>query len=220
MANQERLMAAKKVNGKKSVAAKKPVAKAKPKSSVQSTAAKKPAVKTPSAKPNAAKPSPKAEKSASSSEIALLEVGVSAPDFRLTSDAGTTVTLSSLRGKTVVLYFYPKDSTPGCTVEACDFRDNLARLTAKGALVFGVSADSVESHQKFKQKQSLNFPLLSDPEKKALNAYKVWQEKSLYGRKFMGILRTTYVINGQGKITHVFPKVKVAGHVDQILKVL
>jgi thioredoxin-dependent peroxiredoxin len=153
-------------------------------------------------------------------EIALLAIGSTAPDFSLKSDEDKTVSLSSLRGKTVVLYFYPKDATPGCTQQACDFRDNLARVKAKGALVFGVSADSVDSHRRFKEKQSLNFPLLSDPDKKALNAYKVWQEKSLYGRKFMGIVRTTYIINGQGKIAHVIPKVKVGGHADAVLSLL
>jgi thioredoxin-dependent peroxiredoxin len=197
-------MAAKKAVGKKSVAKK--------------TVGAKKAIVKPKAAP-AKKPAQPA-KPAASSDVEMLAIGSAAPDFRLPSDTGAVVSLSSLRGKTVVLYFYPKDSTPGCTTEACDFRDNLARLTAKGALVFGVSADSVDSHLRFKQKQSLNFPLLSDPEKKVLNAYKVWQEKSLYGRKFMGILRTTYVINGQGKISHVFPKVKVAGHVDQVLSVL
>lgn len=153
-------------------------------------------------------------------EISLLPIGSTAPDFSLKADDDKTVSLSSLRGKTVVLYFYPKDATPGCTQQACDFRDNLARVKAKGALVFGVSADSVDSHRRFKEKQSINFPLLSDPDKKVLNAYKVWQEKSLYGRKFMGIVRTTYVINGQGKIAHTFPKVKVNGHADAVLSVL
>lgn len=176
-------------------------------------------------KPAAKKAPVKAQVKASASqpaepEVTLLPVGSSAPDFSLRNDEDKPISLSSLRGKTVVLYFYPKDSTPGCTQQACDFRDNLARVKAKGALVFGVSADSVDSHRRFKEKQSINFPLLSDPDKKVLNAYKVWQEKSLYGRKFMGIVRTTYVINGQGKIAHVFPKVKVAGHADAVLAVL
>jgi len=119
-----------------------------------------------------------------------------------------------------VLYFYPKDMTSGCTQQACDFRDNMNRVAASGAVVLGVSADSVESHVKFKEKQGLNFPLLSDPEKKVLNAYGVWQQKSLYGRKFMGIVRTTFIIDGKGKIAKVFPKVKVAGHVDEVLAAL
>ena len=117
----------------------------------------------------------------------------------------------------MVLYFYPKDTTPGCTTQACGFRDNLNRFAKSGAAVLGVSADSVESHRKFKDKQGLNFPLLSDPDHKALDAYGVWQEKSLYGRKFMGIVRTTFVIDEDGKIAKVFPKVKVNGHVDEVL---
>lgn len=149
-----------------------------------------------------------------------IAVGVAAPDFKLQDDGGSTVTLKGLRGKTVVLYFYPKDMTGGCTQESCDFRDNLNRLTGKGAVVLGVSADTVESHKRFKAKYAFNFPLLADPDKVALGAYGVWQEKSLYGRKFMGIVRTTYIIDGQGKVAKVFPKVKVAGHVDEVLAAL
>lgn len=148
------------------------------------------------------------------------KVGSKAPAFKLSDDAGNIVSLSDFKGKKVVLYFYPKDSTPGCTTEACDFRDNLNRLTKSGAVVLGLSADSVESHRKFKEKQGLNFPLLSDPDHKALDAYGVWQEKSLYGRKFMGIVRSTFIIDGDGKIAKVFPKVKVAGHVDEVLAAL
>ena len=147
-------------------------------------------------------------------------IGDKAPDFSLPDDAGRVVTSKSFRGKKLVLYFYPKDATSGCTVEACDFRDNMNRVVAAGAAVAGVSADSVESHRKFKEKQGLNFPLLSDPEKKMLEAYGVWQEKSLYGRKFMGIVRTTFLIDEKGVITKVFPKVKVAGHVEEVLAAL
>jgi peroxiredoxin Q/BCP len=146
--------------------------------------------------------------------------GDKAPAFKLQDDAGKTVSLPDFKGKKVVLYFYPKDATSGCTVEACDFRDNLNRLTKSGAVVLGVSADSVESHAKFKAKQGLNFPLLADPDHKALDAYGVWQEKSLYGRKFMGIVRSTFIIDGDGRIATVFPKVKVAGHVDAVLAAL
>ena len=150
----------------------------------------------------------------------LPSVGDKAPDFSLSDDAGKTMALKNFRGKKLVLYFYPKDMTSGCTVEACDFRDNMNRVVAAGAAVAGVSADSVERHQKFKQKEDLNFPLLSDPDLKTLKDYGVWQKKSLYGRSFMGIVRTTFVINEKGIITYVFPKVKVAGHVDEVLKAL
>jgi peroxiredoxin Q/BCP len=143
--------------------------------------------------------------------------GDKAPDFKLKDDSGKTVSLSDYKGKQVVLYFYPKDMTGGCTKQACAFRDGLPKLTKSGAVVLGVSADSVESHQKFKKKESLNFPLISDPDRKALEAYGVWQEKSLYGRKFMGIVRSTFLIDGAGKIAKVFPKVKVDGHFDAVL---
>ena len=117
----------------------------------------------------------------------------------------------------MVLYFYPKDDTPGCTKEACAFRDGIDDLRDSRAVVLGVSADSVESHKKFSTKYDLNFPLLSDVDKKVLRAYGVWKEKSLYGRKFMGIERTTYVIDEEGKITHIFPKVKVDAHLEDVL---
>ncbi len=143
--------------------------------------------------------------------------GSKAPAFRLSDDTGHTVSLADFKGRKVILYFYPKDSTPGCTTESCDFRDNVNRFAKSGAVVLGLSADSVESHKKFKAKHGLNFPLLSDPDHKALEAYGIWQEKSLYGRKFMGIVRTTIVIDEEGKVAKVFPKVKVNGHVDQVL---
>ena len=169
------------------------------------TAPKKPA--------SAEKVTPKAAPEASYGP----KTGSKAPAFKLSDDTGKTVSLSDFKGKKVILYFYPKDSTPGCTTESCDFRDNLNRFVKSGAVVLGISADSVESHRKFKAKQGLNFPLLSDPERKALDAYGVWQEKSLYGRKFLGIVRTTFLIDGEGKIAKVFPKVKVNGHVDEVL---
>jgi peroxiredoxin Q/BCP len=128
--------------------------------------------------------------------------------------------LREFRGKKVVLYFYPKDNTSGCTTEACSFRDNLARLKRKGAVVLGVSADSVASHKKFAADQDLSFPLLSDEEKTVIKAYGVWKEKSMYGRKYMGIERTTFIIDESGTITHAFPKVKVPGHVDEVLAIL
>jgi peroxiredoxin Q/BCP len=148
------------------------------------------------------------------------KTGSKAPAFKLQDDSGRTVSLSDFKGKKIILYFYPKDSTPGCTTESCDFRDNLNRFAKSGAVVLGLSADSVASHKKFKEKQGLNFPLLSDPDHKALEAYGVWQEKSLYGRKFMGIVRTTFIIDEDGRIARVFPKVKVNGHVDEVLAAL
>ena len=146
--------------------------------------------------------------------------GDPAPDFRLPADDGKTYALKDLRGQKVVLYFYPKDDTPGCTKEACSFRDNLARVRSKGAVVLGVSKDDLESHAKFREKYSLSFPLLSDPEGKVLGAYGVSKEKSLYGKTFMGIERTTFVIDENGRIRKVFPRVKVDGHTDEVLAAL
>ncbi len=156
-------------------------------------------------------------KSSLKSDGESLKEGIKAPDFTLQDDNGETVKLSALKGKTVVLYFYPKDDTPGCTKEACSFRDGFKEIQKKGALVLGVSPDSVESHRKFKEKFHLNFPLLSDSEKKVVNAYGVWKQKALYGRKYMGVERTTFVIDGAGKIKKIFPKVKVDGHYEEVL---
>ncbi|HOJ03171.1 MAG TPA: thioredoxin-dependent thiol peroxidase [Bacteroidota bacterium] len=150
----------------------------------------------------------------------MIAVGKKAPAFSLPSSSGTNVSLKDLKGKTVVLYFYPKDNTPGCTQEACDFRDNFARIQAAGALVFGVSADSIASHRKFQQKLELPFELLSDESHTVLEAYGAWKEKSMYGRTFMGIERSTVIIDANGVVVQVFPKVKVKGHVDEILAVL
>ncbi len=147
-------------------------------------------------------------------------VGERAPDFALQNGDGATVRLSDLSGRTVVLYFYPRDNTPGCTKEAYGFRDNLDRLTAKGAVVLGVSADSTSSHQRFTAKHGLNFPLLSDPEKQAIQDYGVWVEKSLAGRTYMGIQRATFLIDAQGQIARVWPKVKPAGHAAEVLAAL
>jgi len=149
-----------------------------------------------------------------------LHVGDYAPAFSLPDDTGNIVNSSELRGKKVVVYFYPKDDTPGCTTEACSFRDGIQELREKGAVVFGVSADSVSSHRKFSEKFQLNFPLLSDESKAMIQAYGVWKEKSLYGRKYMGIERTTVVINEDGTIRKIFPKVKVNGHFTEVLQVL
>jgi peroxiredoxin Q/BCP len=152
--------------------------------------------------------------------MAELKVGQKAPDFTLLNDAGEKVNLSDLKGKKVVLYFYPKDDTPGCTTEACNFRDGLSEIKRHGAVVLGVSADSVESHKKFKKKFELNFPLLADTDKKMIERYGVWKEKSMYGKKYMGIERTTFVIDEQGKISRIFPKVKVSEHYDEVLEAL
>ena len=149
-----------------------------------------------------------------------LKVGQKAPDFTVLNDTGEKVKLSDFKGKKVVLYFYPKDDTPGCTKEACAFRDGIEQIKRKGAAVVGVSVDSVESHRKFKSKFDLNFPLLADTDKKMVEAYGTWKEKSMYGKKYMGIERTTYIIDEQGKISHIFPKVKVDEHYDEVLKAL
>jgi peroxiredoxin Q/BCP len=149
-----------------------------------------------------------------------LKVGQKAPDFNVPNDEGKKVKLSDYKGKKVVLYFYPKDDTPGCTKEACAFRDGSSEIQRTGAVVLGVSADSVESHKKFKSKFDLTFPLLADVEKKIVEAYGVWKEKSMYGKKYMGIERTTFIIDEQGKISHIFPKVKVDAHYDEVLAAL
>lgn len=146
-----------------------------------------------------------------------LKVGDRAPSLKLQSDAGTKVSLSDFSDKTVVLFFYPKDMTSGCTKEANDFQASLSKFTKKGAVILGISKDPLESHVKFKDKEGLKFSLLSDPDGKACEAFGVWKEKSMYGRKYMGIERTTFVINPGGKIKAVFNKVKVPGHVEAVL---
>lgn len=149
-----------------------------------------------------------------------LKIGSRAPAFSLPNEKGEVVKLSELKGKKIVLFFYPKDDTAGCTKEACSFRDGLQLIRKKGAVVLGVSADSVASHQKFSKKFDLNFPLLSDESKAMIQAYGVWKEKSMYGRKYMGIERTTVLITENGTISHVFPKVKVDGHYEEVLAAL
>jgi thioredoxin-dependent peroxiredoxin len=150
----------------------------------------------------------------------MLKVGDKAPDFKLKADNGETLSLKNYKGKKVVLYFYPKDMTSGCTVEACDFRDNIKKIEKKNAVVIGVSADDTKSHVKFKEKHDLPFTLLSDESKKMLGDYGVWREKNMYGKKYMGIVRTTFVIDEQGKIEKVWEKVSVTGHVDEVLESL
>jgi peroxiredoxin Q/BCP len=146
--------------------------------------------------------------------------GKPAPDFELTTDTGETVALSALKGQPVVLYFYPKDDTPGCTTQACGIRDAYQEFRDRGALVFGISADDEASHAKFKQKYELPFTLLADPERKAIEAYDVWTEKSMYGKKYMGIERSTFVVDRDGNLAKELRKVKPAEHADQVLKVL
>ena len=152
--------------------------------------------------------------------MAMIEEGKKAPDFELPSSEGGEVKLKDLRGKTVVLYFYPKDDTPGCTREACAFRDNQAALKKKGVVVLGLSGDSIASHDKFKAKYKLNFPLLSDPDKAVAKKYGAWGEKVLYGKKSVGMIRSTFVIDGEGVVRKVFPRVKVDGHAEKVLEVV
>jgi peroxiredoxin Q/BCP len=150
----------------------------------------------------------------------VIEEGKPAPDFSLPSDSGETVTLSALRGSPVVLYFYPKDDTPGCTTQACELRDRATAIDARGAVVLGVSPDSVQAHRRFRDKYDLPFTLLSDTDHAVAGAYEVWKEKSMYGRTYWGNERTTFVIDEDGRIAKVLPKVKPAGHADQVLELI
>ena len=147
----------------------------------------------------------------------MLEEGKKAPAFSLKNQNGETVKLSDFAGKTVVLYFYPKDDTPGCTTEACAFRDQHSKLEKAGAVVLGVSPDDEKRHAKFAGKYGLPFTLLADTEHEVAEKYGAWGEKSLYGRKFMGIIRSTFLIGANGKIAKVWPKVKVDGHAEDVL---
>jgi thioredoxin-dependent peroxiredoxin len=150
-----------------------------------------------------------------------IKEGDPAPDFSLPSTSGEPISLSDFKGKqAVILYFYPKDSTPGCTMEACSFRDNLAAVQSHGAAVLGVSPDSVKSHASFTQKQNLNFPLLADTERELAQAYGVWVEKKQYGRTFMGIERSTFLIDKDGKIKKIWRKVTPKSHVAEVLEAL
>jgi thioredoxin-dependent peroxiredoxin len=150
----------------------------------------------------------------------MLKIGEKAPDFTALDGGGEEVSLGDFKGRKVILYFYPKDNTSGCTREACDFRDNMARLTRKKTVVLGVSPDSVSSHEKFSAKFDLPFTLVSDPSHEIAEAYGVWIEKSMYGKKYMGIERSTFVVDEKGKIVAIFRKVKVAGHVDEVIETL
>lgn len=150
----------------------------------------------------------------------MLKEGSKAPAFTLPNEKGKKVSLKDFEGKKVVLYFYPKDMTSGCTKEACDFRDAHPDFKKIKAVVLGVSPDSIESHKKFAEKYELPFTLLSDENKKVLEKYGVWKEKSMYGKKYMGVERTTVIIDEKGKIQKIFPKVKVNGHVEEVLEEL
>jgi peroxiredoxin Q/BCP len=152
--------------------------------------------------------------------VSIPSAGTPAPDFTLQTDDGSSLTLSSLRGRPVVLYFYPKDDTPGCTKESCEFRELVPRFEKVNAQVLGISPDSVKSHAKFRDKYQLNFPLLADEGHAVADQYGVWQQKSMFGMKYWGNARTTFVIDAKGRIAHVFEKVKPAGHAAEVAAVV
>lgn len=147
----------------------------------------------------------------------MLKVGDQFPDFKLPDQSGQIHKLSDYSGKWLFIYFYPKDDTPGCTVEACSVRDNIARIQSQGVTVLGVSTDPVKSHKKFEQKYQLNFTLLSDEDKKLVNDVGVWEEKKFMGKSYMGTQRTSFIVDPQGKVVKVYEKVNPKGHVDQVL---
>jgi peroxiredoxin Q/BCP len=150
----------------------------------------------------------------------MLEIGKKSPDFSLLNQDGKKISLKDFVGQQVVLYFYPKDDTSGCTKEACSFSDDLPKFSKIDAVILGVSPDSVKSHKKFSEKYKLKFDVLSDEEKKIVEKYGVWKEKSMYGRKYMGVERTTFIIDKKGKIKKIFSKVKVDGHNKEVLEAL
>lgn len=150
----------------------------------------------------------------------MLKVNDKAPLFTLSNQKGEKRSLSDYRGQTVVLYFYPKDDTPGCTIQACSYRDTMAEFEKRGIKVFGISKDDVKSHQKFESKYQLNFELLADDTHQALDAYGVWKEKNMYGKKVMGVARTTFIINKDGIITHIFEKVDPASDTQMVLNAI
>lgn len=150
----------------------------------------------------------------------MLTINQIAPDFSLFNQRGEQRTLSHYKGQWVVLYFYPKDDTPGCTIQACSYRDQMSEFEKRGIKVFGISKDTVKSHQKFESKFELNFELLADDEHVVLNQYDVWKEKNMYGKKVMGVARTTFVINPEGKIHHIFDKVNPEKDVEMVLSVI
>jgi len=148
----------------------------------------------------------------------MIDIGDKLPDFTLATDGGGSVSSSDLKGKIVVLYFYPKDDTPGCTKEACAFRDNLPDFSKLDCVILGVSRDDGASHDKFKSKFSLNFPLLSDADGKLCEAFGVWKLRNMYGKEFMGIERSTFLVDGAGTVRKSWRKVNVDGHIDEVLK--
>ncbi len=152
--------------------------------------------------------------------MAELKVGSKAPDFTVLTDAGEKLKLGSLKGRKVVLYFYPKADTPGCTKQACGFRDEMPSFAGADAVILGVSPDPVKAVAKFKEKYALPFTLLADEDHAVAEKYGVWTEKSMYGKTYMGVARTTFIISPEGKITHIFPKVKVDGHSAEVLAAL
>ena len=222
-------MATKKKPAAKKTSTKKPTKKAAQKASTKKTAkkastkkaAKKAAKKTPTKKAAKKAPAQKTStKKAAKKEPTMntsLAVGAAAPGFHLAGDDGKTHDLLDHKGAPVVIYFYPRDDTPGCTVEACDFRDNMARAQKAGAVVYGVSRDSLKSHEKFKAKYNLNFTLLSDPDLTVHKAYGAWGKKVMYGKEVEGTIRSTFLIDGKGVLRQAWPKVKVDGHVDAVL---
>ena len=154
--------------------------------------------------------------SAASEHHPSMKIGDKAPDFDLEADDGSRVSLESLRGKNVVLFFYPKDDTSGCTAEACGFRDAMPQFEDLDAQIFGISPDSAKSHRKFREKYQLPYRLLVDEEHRLADAYGIWQEKTMFGVKYMGVVRTTVLIDRDGRIAKIFPKVKVEGHVAEV----
>lgn len=150
----------------------------------------------------------------------MIKEGNKAPAFSLPASTGGKLSLKDFAGKTLIMFFYPKDNTPGCTTESCEFRDVRKKLEKKGVEIVGVSKDSLESHENFVSKYGLNFPLLSDEEGKTIEKYGAWGEKNNYGKKYMGIIRTTVVINPDGRVKKIFPKVRVKGHVDKVIEAL
>lgn len=150
----------------------------------------------------------------------MVEIGTKIDDFTLKNEADQEISLKDFAGKKVVVYFYPKDNTPGCTKEACSFRDSYDAILKRGAVVLGISADSVKSHGNFKQKFDLPFHLLSDPEKQVIETFGAWGEKKMYGKSYEGILRSTFILDGEGQVIKVFPKVKPGEHAEEILKEL
>ena len=150
----------------------------------------------------------------------MLQEGNKAPDFKLKDQNEKEISLSDYKGKNVILYFYPKDNTSGCTAEACSFRDDFPKFKKVETVILGVSPDSVESHKKFAKKYNLNFSLLADEDKEVIKKYDVWKEKSMYGRKYMGVERSTFIIDSDGKIKKIFRKVKVQGHNEEVMEAL